>query len=223
MMWINNKEENEISFRVRNVILAWGERNMRDFPWRHTRDPYKILIAEIMLHRTKAEQVKRIYGSFIMKYPDIYAIADARPEALKNDLKSLGLSYRGDMLYRLAVRIIEKHNGNVPGNVEDLISLPGIGNYAASAIMCSAYNSPAPFLDTNTVRIISRVYGIKPTDSSRRSKEFKKVMNSIIRSCDTRKLMFSMIDYAAIVCTPHTPECSICGLNEICNFYNEMK
>ncbi len=223
MMEINKKEESEISSRIRNVILTWGEKNMRDFPWRHTRDPYKILIAETMLHRTKASQVNRIYDSFIMKYPDIYDIADAGPQSLKNDLKSLGLSYRGDMLYRLATRIIEKYNGNIPDNIEGLTSLPGIGDYAASAVMCSAYNSPAPLLDTNTVRIISRVYGIKLIDSSRRGKQFKMIMNSIIGSCDTRKLMFSMLDFAAIVCTSHIPECSICGLNNICNFYNEMK
>ena len=223
MMEINKKAESEISFRIRNVILAWGKKNMRDFPWRHTRDPYKIMIAETMLHRTKAEQVNRIYSSFIMKYPDIYTIADAGPQSLQNDLKSLGLSYRGDMLYRLATRIIEKHNGNIPDNIKDLTSLPGIGDYAASAVMCSAYNSPSPFLDTNTVRIISRIYGIKPTDSSRRSKQFKMIMNSIIGSCDTRKLMFSMLDFAAIVCTPHIPECSVCGLNSDCLFHREMK
>ena len=223
MMEINKKEESDISFRIRNIILAWGEENMRNFPWRHTGDPYKILIAEIMLHRTRAEQVNRIYGSFIMKYPDIYAIVDAGQEALKNDLKSLGLSYRVDMLFKLAIHIIEKYDGNIPDNINDLASLPGIGDYAASAVMCSAYNSPAPFLDTNTVRIISRVYGIKPTDSSRRSREFKMIMNSIIDSSDTRKLMFSMLDFAAIVCTPHTPECSVCGLNRDCTFHREMK
>lgn len=223
MINVDKQEYDEIAFRIRSVILAWGNKNIRDFPWRHTEDPHKILIAEVMLHRTKADQVNRIYQEFITKYPDIYAIADAGPEVLKKELHTLGLSDRGDMLYRLAIQIIEKYNGNIPDNIKNLTSLPGIGNYAASAIMCSAYNSPAPFLDTNTVRIISRVYGIKTKDSSRRSKKFKIIMNRIIDSCEARKLMFSMIDYAAIVCTPYKPECNICGLNNICNFYRGMK
>jgi len=223
MINVDKKEYDEIAFGIRSVILAWGKNNMRDFPWRHTEDPYKILIAEVMLHRTKADQVNRIYQDFLTKYPDIYAIADAGPEILKNKLRTLGLPDRGYMLYRLAIMVIEKYSGNIPDNIRGLKSLPGIGNYAASAIMCSAYNSPAPFLDTNTVRIISRVYGIESTDSSRRSKKFKIIINRIIDSCEARKLMFSMLDYASLVCTPYTPECNICGLNNICNFYKGMR
>ncbi len=201
---------------IRSGILDWGSENLRDFPWRNTRDPYKILIAEIMLHRTNADQVKAIYEKFVEDFPDFISIVLAGSEKIMLEMHSLGLFWRSDLLCRLAEVVVEKYNGILPQEKKELMELPGIGHYIASAILCFGYNLPEPILDTNTVRVIGRIFGIKITDSSRRSKKFYKIMQDIVLCEEPRRLSLSMLDFAAIVCTATNPKHEICPVNSIC-------
>jgi len=211
-----------VVMRIWTEILEWGKENMRNYPWRNTHDGYRILIAEIMLHRTKADQVKNIYEVFIEKFPDLMSIVDAGSERIKSDLYSLGLSWRANLLYRMAEEVVEKYNGVLPLNRMKLMELPGVGHYTASAILCFGYNLPEPVLDTNTVRVIGRIFGIKITDSSRRSKKFEKIMYDLVACGEPRKFSFALIDFAAMVCSPgNNPRCDICPLKGICCFYGK--
>lgn len=203
-------------------ILEWGKENMRNYTWRNTQDGYRILIAEIMLHRTKADQVKEIYEVFIEKFPDFVSIVDAGSENIKSELYSLGLSWRANLLYRMAEEVVERYNGALPLNRMKLMKLPGVGHYTASAILCFGYNLPEPVLDTNTVRVIGRIFGIKITDSSRRSKKFEKIMHNLIACGEPRKFSLSLIDFAAMVCiSGENPRCAVCPLTDICCFYGK--
>ncbi len=204
--------------RFRSEILEWGNKNFRDFPWRNTRDPYKILIAEIMLHRTNADQVKNIYEKFIENFPNFESIVREGSEKIRTEMHSLGLFWRSDLLYRLAEEMTEKYNGILPLEKKKLMGLPGIGHYIASAILCFGYNRPEPLLDTNTVRVIGRIFGIKITDSSRRSKKFYKIMQDIVLCEEPGRLSLSMIDFAALVCTATNPKHELCPVNNICCF-----
>lgn len=204
---------------IRSRVLEWGTKNLRDFPWRNTRDPYKIMIAEIMLHRTNADQVKAVYEKFIESFPDFESIVRAGSENIKTEMQSLGLFWRSDLLYRLAEEVMEKHNGTLPLEKKNLMELPGVGHYIASAILCFGYNHPEPLLDTNTVRVIGRIFGIKITDSSRRSKKFYEIMQDIVLCEEPRRLSLSMIDFAALVCTAKDPKHDLCPVNKICCFY----
>ncbi|MGB9938408.1 DNA glycosylase [Methanosarcina sp.] len=207
---------------IRTELLIWGEQNLRKFPWRETSDPYKILIAEVMLHRTKADQVSNIYEEFILKYPDFESIVEAGREAIKNDLKSLGLFWRADLLYDMAVEVIEKYGGKLPIDREKLMAMPGVGNYISAAILCFGYNLPEPVLDTNTVRVLGRIFGLKITDSSRRSKLFYDVMYDLVNFWDPRTVSFALIDFANAVCIAgEKPRCDICNLRDIC-IYNKI-
>lgn len=206
---------------IRTELLIWGEENLRKFPWRDTSDPYKIIIAEVMLHRTKADQVKNVYEEFILKYPDFESIIRAGREAIKSDLKSLGLFWRADLLYEMAIEIVEKYDGILPLDREKLMAMPGIGNYISAAILCFGYNLPEPVLDTNTVRVLGRLFGLKITDSSRRSKLFHGVMHDLVGFWDPRTVSFALIDYANMVCiASEKPRCEICNLKDICLFYS---
>jgi len=205
--------------RIRSGVLEWGNKNLRDFPWRNTHDPYKIFIAEIMLHRTNAGQVKAVYEKFIENFPDFESIVRAGSEDIRIEMQSLGLFWRSDLLYRLAEEVVEKYNGTLPLEKKELMELPGVGHYIASAILCFGYNRPEPLLDTNTVRVIGRIFGIKITDSSRRSKKFFKIMQDIVCSENPKKLSLSMIDFAALVCTAKHPKHDLCSINNICCFY----
>jgi len=208
---------------IRNNLLGWGKTNLRIFPWRNTNDPYKILIAEVMLHRTKAAQVEEIYESFILKYPDFESIAKAGPEIIKSELHPLGLFWRADMLYELAKIIVNSDSGQIPTNKKELMKLPGVGDYIASAVLCFSYEKPEPILDTNTVRVIGRVFGIEINDSSRRNKKFQQIMFDIINCRKSKKISLLMIDLASLICIAgHNQNHSQCPLNNVCNYYEKL-
>lgn len=206
---------------IRTELLMWGEQNLRKFPWRETSDPYKIVIAEVMLHRTRADQVKDIYEKFILKYPDFESIVKAGREAIKADLRSLGLFWRADLLYDMAVEVVVKYGGKLPLDRKKLMAMPGVGNYISAAILCFGYNLPEPVLDTNTVRVLGRIFGLKITDSSRRSKLYYNVMHDLVNFWDSRTISFALIDFANAVCiSGEKPRCEICTLRDICKFYS---
>jgi len=201
-------------------ILKWGQRNRRDYSWRKTRDTYKLMIAEIMLHRTRADQVQDVYQKFIDKYPDFNSIVTAGPSTIREGLHSLGLTWRAELLYGLAERIMKDYDGKLPHDKKRLMELPGIGHYIASAVLCMSDDVPEPLLDTNTVRVIGRLLGIKITDSSRRSNKFKKIMSELISHGKPREFSLSLIDFAALICTAGNPGCIECSLRDICKYYS---
>ena len=205
--------------KIQGELLKWGEKKIRNYPWRNTGDPYRVIVAEIMLQRTGADQVKKIYDKFIEKFPDFRSVVVAGQDRLRSELRPLGLLWRADLLYRMAQEVVGKYGGVLPLNRDELMKLPGIGHYIASALLCSLCNIPEPVLDTNTVRVIGRIFGIEVTDSSRRSKKFEKIMRDMIDCVEPRKFFLSIIDFAATVCTADDPKCKTCSLNDICSFY----
>jgi len=211
----------ECTKRIWNEVLSWGKNHIRCYPWRDSPQGYKILIAEIMLHRTKADQVKPIYESFIKKYPNFDSIANSDQEEIEQFLYPLGLNWRSAQLYKMTKEIQEKYDGIIPHDLDRLIDLPGVGPYIASAILCFAYDENIPLLDTNIVRVIGRLFGMKVRDSSRKSKKFKSVMTDFISYGEPRKFTLSLIDFAALICRSSRPRCDICPLKDICNHYKE--
>jgi len=222
-----NMDENTYRTIIQNLrdeLFNWSINNTRDFSWRKTQDSYKIIIAEIMLHRTKADQVKEVYEEFIEKYPDFNSIIRENSGKIQTELHSLGLFWRSDLLYRLAKEVVEKYDGILPLEKNKLLELPGIGNYIASAVLCFGNNIPEPLLDTNTVRVIGRIFGINITDSSRRSKKFHNIMRDLVTCDDPKRISLSLIDFAAAVCTAKYPRHDTCPVNSICSLYrNEVK
>ncbi|MGC8860915.1 MAG: DNA glycosylase [Aciduliprofundum sp.] len=216
--------QREMEYRIKintiqRELLKWGEHHIKNYPWRITSDPYRITIAEIMLIRTRADQVEKSYLKFIEKFPGFRSLAEADPERIRSELLSLGLSWRADLIYRLAREIVERYDCKLPESFDELVKLPGIGYYTASAILCSIKNIPTNVLDTNTLRIIGRVFGMKVTDSSRRDPEFRKIIHDLMNCGNPRKFLYSTIDFASMVCLPRAPECDICPLKGICNYY----
>ncbi len=205
---------------IRTELLIWGGQNLRRFPWRDTTDPYKIAVAEVMLHRTKANQVEDIYVKFLHKYPDFESIVKADRETIRSDMESLGLFWRSDMFYDMAREIVGNYSGKLPMDKRKLMEMPGVGNYISAAILCFGYNLPEPILDTNTVRVIGRIFGLKITDSSRRSKLYYDIMHDLVDFWDPRILSLALIDYASIICIAGKPRCDICTLKDICFFFN---
>lgn len=202
----------------RNRLLEWWRENQRDFPWRNTRNIYQILIAEILLHRTRAEQVVPVYNRFLDRFPSIENIAEASQSEIEEILHPLGLHWRARLLHRMARTICEKNGCKIPSNKERLKSLPGISHYIASAIRCFALGCPEIMLDTNTVRIAGRFFGVEVTDSSRRSKKFRKFLESLLDKEHPQEFNFAMIDLGALVCRSSDPHCGRCPVKDMCEY-----
>lgn len=197
-------------------LLEWWGKNKRVFPWRETRDPYCVIVGEILLHRTKANQVVPVYNKFVEKLPTIIALVNASFAEVRETVYSLGLLWRTEALYEMAKDIVTKFEGEIPVEREKLESLPGISHYIASAVRCFAFGYPEVLLDTNTVRILGRVFGIKVSDCSRRNRNFQKLYESILDKENARDFNYAMLDLGALVCIPGEPLCNKCPLIRMC-------
>ena len=205
------------SVKLGELLLPWGQDNFRAFPWRTTVNPYRILMSEVMLHRTQAIQVVPVYQSFLMTYPNIAVLANAPLHELQDALFSLGLRWRIDLIHRMASEIMIKWGGHIPVERADLLSLPGISEYIAGAVRCFAWNLPEPLADTNTIRIIGRLFRLATIDSSRRSSRFRTLLNSLIHFDEPRRYNYALLDLADGVCTKkRPPDCHLCPLQSLC-------
>ncbi len=203
---------------MREELLSWSTENGRKYPWRQTRNPYHILIAEILLHRTRADQVHPVYLRFLERFPDILSLIRAEPEQVREIMAPLGLRWRTDLLLKMVREIGEQYDGGIPLERAQLMDLPGVGDYIASALLTFSDSSPEPIMDTNTVRVIGRVFGLKLNDSARRKKQFREFMKQIIMEGKPREISFAMIDLAALICLPRNPLCESCPLQRICKY-----
>jgi len=206
-------------------LLAWFETHARFFPWRETRDPYKILVAEMMLRKTTAGQVQTIFHTFFDKYPSPIFLARATPSEIEDSIRPLGLEHRrADLLKKLAKNIVEKHNGKVPGVNEKLRSLPGVGQYTANAVLCLAYGRDLPLLDTNFIRILERVFRIKSLKARARMDEsLWRLASKLIPKGKGREFNLAVLDFGALVCRARHPTHDVCPLNDFCLYYSNLK
>lgn len=202
--------------RLRTLLISWGKENFRHYPWRETKDPYKILIAEILLHRTRADQVVPLYLNFIKRFPTNRTLTEADPDEIKQLLASAGLFWRIEMMHNMAGIIEDKFQGKIPHEKEILVSLPGVGNYIASALRCFAWGYPEILVDTNTVRITGRICGIEIHDGSRRQKKFLVKMEEILDKDTPEDFNYALLDLGSAVCLPRDPLCEKCPINSIC-------
>lgn len=191
--------------RFRKELKAWGQEHFRAFAWRLTSDPYHILMAEVMLHRTQAPQVVKVYEEFVDRYPDVQTLAEAGNEELEVNLHSLGLRWRIDLVHQLALEIVTRFDGQVPQGKEELVSLPGVSEYISNAVRCFAWNLPEPLVDTNTVRVIGRLYSLKTKDSSRRNPQFRKLIAELVDPVEPRVYNYALLDLADKICTKKQP------------------
>lgn len=197
-------------------LKGWWKHNRRDFPWRKETDPYRILLAELFLHRTRAETVAPIYRRFVQKFPDVVTLSRSNEDILFGELGALGLRWRTVSLLKAARVITDEFHGKVPREKAALLKLPGIGDYIASAIRVFAYNQVDPLIDTNTVRVISRINGFIATDSTRKGNEIREIYSSLMKGCNPRIFGFALIDLAALVCLPRRQRCHECPISKHC-------
>ena len=204
----------------RNKILHWFAKNNRNYPWRETRDPFKVLIAEMMLRRTKADQVREVYERLFKRYPDVEALAKAKNKELEKILYHLGLKWRTPAFGLVARAVREKYHCKVPETREDLITLPGVGEYVAGAVLSIAYDKKEWIVDSNIVRLFRRYFGINTSKEGRRDKHVIEMAKIYASGRKPRKANLAILDFTALVCIPRSPNCSICPLTSSCYYYS---
>lgn len=142
---------------AKQALLDWYSAGHRDLPWRRTRDPYRILVSEIMLQQTQADRVVPKYHAFLSEFPTLQGLADAPASAVIRAWAGLGYNRRALNLQRACQAVVERFGGTMPRSVEELRSLPGVGPYTAGAIACFAFEQDVGFVDTNIRRVLHRV------------------------------------------------------------------
>lgn len=199
-------------------LISWFNLNGRKFPWREPgRSPYEILIAEIMLQKTKAENIVSTYLKFVERYPDFEALSKAHLDELQQILKVLGLSnMRSKNILKLAQEI--KKIGFIPGEREKLLTLPGVGPYIANAFLVAAYNQRLPVVDTNVRRLYERVFSLKSKRDPRRDKKIWTFAEKVLPKNNYKEFTWALMDFCAIVCKAKNPLCSSCPVSAICEY-----
>ncbi len=204
-------------------LLQWFHANGRDLPWRHTRDPYKILVSEIMLQQTQVERVQDYYRRFLREYPSVRELAAARPGRVRESWEGLGYYARARNLHRAARRIQQEHGGRFPRHFEDVLALPGVGRYTAGAVMSFAYGEPAPVLDTNVRRVLTRIFvRRKSPRGAATERRLWALAEAVIPVGEAWGFNQALMDLGATVCTARAPRCSECPARPVCGFFERL-
>ncbi len=199
-------------------LLSWYREHKRNLPWRENRDAYRIWISEIMLQQTRVEAVKPYYFRFMEHFPTVEALANAPDDELMKCWEGLGYYSRARNLKKAAGIIVDQHEGKLPASREGLLALPGIGSYTAGAIASIAYEIPAPAVDGNVLRVLSRVCG-SYDDILKQStkKKMEDLVSDVIKEGEAGDFNQALIEIGAIVCVPNgAPLCDSCPFHTVC-------
>ena len=207
------------------LLLDWYRQNCRDLPWRENRDPYRVLVSEIMLQQTRAETVKPYFRRFVATLPTVADLAEADEPTLLKLWEGLGYYSRVRNLQKAARAVMEKHNGIVPADFDALLALPGVGRYTAGAVASIAFDIPVPAVDGNVLRVLARLTG---DDTDILSPAAKKTAEAAIAphvpAPGAGDFTQSLIELGALICTPGSdPKCNNCPLQLLCAANREGK
>lgn len=201
-------------------LIAWYKVNQRKLPWRETRDPYRILVSEVMLQQTQVDRVLPKYLEFLQRYPDFQALAKAKTRELRKTWYPLGYNIRPMRLRAIARQTIRNHGGQLPDTHDGLIAMEGIGRYTAGAVLSFAYEQDAPILDTNVARLLSRYFRVRgPVKGGKTEKKLWALAEQVIPKGQGYTINQAMMDFGALICNARAPKCGTCALRKGCESF----
>ncbi len=205
------REPDKRALRAR--LLSWYERHRRDLPWRRTRHPYRIWVAEIMLQQTRVAAVLGHYRRFLRRFPSLRRLSAARPDSMLAAWSGLGYYRRARSLHAAARLLVREHGGRLPRTSEEWRRLPGVGRYTAAAIASIAFGEPQAVVDGNVERVLRRLLGSRRRISVGKTWESANELLSRERPGDFNQ---AMMELGAIICLPSAPKCPQCPLEKWC-------
>lgn len=205
--------------RITQSLEHWFGQHARELPWRSaTRDPYQSLVSELMLQQTQVSRVVEKFAPFLDRFPTVSDLAIADEDDVLAAWSGLGYYRRARLLHACAKAIVEHHNAVVPGTVEELLTLPGIGRYTAGAIASIVFGQRAPIVDGNVARVLLRVHNkpVPQTDKETTQWAWSRAQQLVDTSTDPAIFNESMMELGATVCTPKAPRCLQCPIQGQC-------
>jgi A/G-specific adenine glycosylase len=204
--------------RFRRNLLAWFRRHGRDLPWRRTRDPYQILVSEVMLQQTQVARVTEYWPRFLEQFPTVHHLAVAPPKRVRDAWDGLGYYRRAENLRRAARDVVTHHEGEVPRDIAVLRSLPGIGAYTAGAVASFAYELAEPAIDTNVARVLRRAFHPRLPKGAAGDRRLWNTAKALVpRNGNTAwTTNQALIELGALICTARVMRCEICPVRSAC-------
>lgn len=200
--------------KIRAILLKHFRAEGRQLPWRNNPDPYEVLIAEILLQKTSYVPVEKVWKALIRKYPDFLSLAAADTKDVAEIIGVLGIRKRADRLVSMA-KIVVDGDGKIPADELFLKSLPGVGQYTASAVLSFSFGVQVPVVDVNTARVYSRICGIL-AQTARQGLAFAEVIgDKVITRKNHKEINYGILDFSSAVCQVK-PKCSICRARGLC-------
>jgi A/G-specific adenine glycosylase len=198
---------------VQQRLLDWYAQHGRDLPWRKTRDPYAVLVSEIMLQQTQVERVIPKWHAWLREFPTVHDLARAsRADAIRA-WQGLGYNLRAVRLHEIANQVVTEFGGQLPSSLEGLLRLKGVGRYTAGAVACFAFEQPVAMVDTNVRRVLSRVFvgqsAAEPESAQARA-------DAVVPVQAAYAWHQALMDLGATLCRAEAPLCLVCPLMEMC-------
>lgn len=207
-------------------VRAWFRSHHRDLPWRRTRDPYKVLVSELMLQQTQVSRVLDFYDRFLTRFPTLDALAAAKPKRVMEAWSGLGYYARARNLHKLAREVTgEGGQGTLPPEASELQKLPGIGAYTAGAVSSFAFERRAALVDTNVARVLARVFAprLNPQRARDLAKIWKIAADVLPRTGKASWVQNQgVMELGALICTARVRRCSRCPVSSLCLTYERL-
>lgn len=197
--------------RLAAALLAWGRTELRDTPWRRTRDPWRVLVSETMLQQTQVDRVVPRYEAFVASFGDPAACAAAPRSAVVRAWEGLGYNRRAVALHRTATIVVEEHGGRVPRSLDDLLALPGVGPYTARAVRVFAHGLPDAVVDVNVARVLRRAVA-GGTLAPAATQALADVLVDRLDDGDAWTWNQAVMELGARHCRRRSPRCATCPL-----------
>lgn len=187
---------------MREALLRWSAAHRRDLPWRRTRDPWAVLVSELMLQQTQVARVLPKYHAFLDRFPDVEACGGVPAGDVVRSWAGLGYNRRALNLHRCAVACVEGHGGKLPRSLDELLALPGVGPYTARAVLAFAYEDDVAVLDVNARRVLGRAWNISAQMDA----------DGLVPDGGGWAWNQAVLDLGATVCVGRAPRCAVCPL-----------
>jgi A/G-specific adenine glycosylase len=208
---------------LKSFFRLYARKHLRSFPWRRPETrPFHLLVAELLLVQTKAEDVARIWLPLVRRYPTPSTLARARHGTLVHLLKPLGLQrQRARALAAVSRALLDVHDGQVPQTVDELLALPHVGLYVATAVACFGFGDHVPIVDANVIRVFDRITGTQGARELRRRLDVWQLAWAALPRVHADLHNYGLLDFAAQICTARAPRCATCNLVSLCSFGQE--
>ncbi|HVA22366.1 MAG TPA: A/G-specific adenine glycosylase [Candidatus Micrarchaeia archaeon] len=202
--------------RIVALVLAWYRVHQRTLPWRRTKDPWAVLVSEILLHQTQVARAVPVYQGFIERWPDPPSCAAAPLAEIKALTDPLGYHARGGWLHGIAAAVSERPPPHLPVTAPELRRFRGIGRYTAAAVASIAFGAPEPLVDTNVVRLFERLFRLPPDRRRAGSPRLWAVAERLVPRTAAGDFNQGLMELGALICRPRAPRCGVCPLEPVC-------